>query len=569
MKISKAAGALVLTSFITVSDAGADDGYRQQAGIDSAVSRYGVKGKGVVIAILDRGIEWQNPDFINTNGTTRIKWLLDMSGQNWCNTPKVEPREYTEREINLALRGRGTLETRDAVGHGTLTAGIAAGNGRLHAYRKYRGVAPKADLIIVKMTSDGAPEHHDQPAEARFNGCIPDALDWLDKKLNKIRKPVVGLINSGVQLWGPTDGSSNVSQKIDEVFGKRRGRIFVIPSGDEGCLPTHAGGMYSNQDTIVKLSRITTAPSKEKTQLAMWFRGPPVSVNVEFDGGDRSMQASTDAPGKYDSKNGISIWVREPGQELDPRISNSGDHFVEVTLKDHFVDGHIILRGHSPTEGRFDIYSDSTGRGKPSRKCPDYSAVTRFLDHLALGRLTDYASTMSAIVIGAYVSTDTWLDIDGKPRKKNDIDVTGRLWSGSSGGPTRDGRRGVDLAAPGESIFGTYATNSTWALRSTSAKNSKLEIDRSFFVQGGGWRYAWQGATSGAAPIAVGAIALMLQMKPDLTSDQARDLLTATAISDKDTDLTPNYGWGYGKINVRGALDRLCKLYRQPKCLRR
>ena len=54
-----------------------------------------------------------------------------------------------------------------------------------------------------------------------------------------------------------------------------------------------------------------------------------------------------------------------------------------------------------------------------------------------------------------------------------------------------------------------------------------------------------------------------------LDSDQARDLLTATAISDKDTDLTPNYGWGYGKINVRGALDRLCKLYRQPKCLRR
>src|SRR5690242_9710912 len=56
---------------------------RQNSGTTAAQSKYGVTGKGVVIAILDRGIDYQHPDFRNADGTTRIKWMLDMSGQNY------------------------------------------------------------------------------------------------------------------------------------------------------------------------------------------------------------------------------------------------------------------------------------------------------------------------------------------------------------------------------------------------------------------------------------------------------------------------------------------------------
>ena len=564
MKFSKIIGTLILAGFVTVSDAGAEDGYRKQAGIDSAAARYGVTGRGVVIAILDRGIEWQNPDFIKPDGTTRIKALLDMSGQNWCRTPKKKPREYTERQINRALRRHRMLDTRDAVGHGTLTAGIAAGNGRAYAKGKYRGVAPEADLIIVKMTSEWEPEHDGQPEQKDFNGCILDALDWLDKKLNRIGKPAVGLINSGTQLWGPTDGSSSVSRKIDEVFGKRRpGRVFVLPSGDEGCLPTHAGGEYSRRETIVKFNRVATMDSPLSSQLAIWFRGPPASIEVAFDGIDGSVKARSDIPDNYGGGNGIEISVREPGKEGYPADSSSRDRLAVVYFDRHFVGGRIILKGLAPNKGRFDIYSDLSNSETISNECPDYSAVTRFLNHLEPGRLTDYASTKSAIIVGAYVSTDTWIDIDGR-RQWWDKGRRGKLWSGSAGGPTRDGRRGVDLTAPGENIFGTYATNSAWALR--PGKDTEYVTNRGWFIQGGGGRYVRQAATSGAAPIVAGAVALMLEMKPDLTSDQARALLTTSAISDENTGHTPKYHWGHGKINVRGALDRLCKLYRLPRC---
>src|SRR4029077_11339608 len=87
--------AFLFTNFCAVHELQAADLFRQQSGVDRAVERYGVSGKGVIIAILDRGIEWKNRNFITPDGTTRIKWLLDMSGQNWCNPPKPPAKEYS------------------------------------------------------------------------------------------------------------------------------------------------------------------------------------------------------------------------------------------------------------------------------------------------------------------------------------------------------------------------------------------------------------------------------------------------------------------------------------------
>ena len=103
-----------------------DDVARTQTRADQAIQKYGVSGKGVTVAILDRGIDWTHPDFIRPDGKTRIKWLLDMTGQNQCEGSPA-PIEYTEAQINAALAGGSTIDSRDAVGHGTVTAGIAAG----------------------------------------------------------------------------------------------------------------------------------------------------------------------------------------------------------------------------------------------------------------------------------------------------------------------------------------------------------------------------------------------------------------------------------------------------------
>ena len=191
---------LLLCLWLAAPSAGLDLA-RQSSGATAAQSKYGVTGKGVAVAILDRGIDWQHPDFRNPDGTTRIKWMLDMSGQSWCDAGNPAPVEYSQSQINAALQGGAAIAERDAIGHGTLTAGIAAGNGRASS-GKYTGIAPDTDLIIVKMTSDGAPAHGSQPAEASFVSCIRDALTWR-----------VGLEPAGGRDCWPDRAQGGFSQK--------------------------------------------------------------------------------------------------------------------------------------------------------------------------------------------------------------------------------------------------------------------------------------------------------------------------------------------------------------------
>ena len=92
--------AAVWTSHIAAMDL-----VRPETRADLAVSTFNVDGTGVTVAILDRGIDWSHPDFINANGTTRIKAMLDMSGFNLCSAGNLAPVEYSEAQINAALSG--------------------------------------------------------------------------------------------------------------------------------------------------------------------------------------------------------------------------------------------------------------------------------------------------------------------------------------------------------------------------------------------------------------------------------------------------------------------------------
>jgi subtilisin family serine protease len=505
---------------------------RVESQTDAAVAKYGVSGSGVTVAVLDRGIDWRNPDFIRPDGTTRIKWILDMSGQNLCDPSNPPPAEYTEAQINAALAGGPPIGERDAVGHGTATAGVAAGNGSAFADGRYRGIAPQADLIVVKVTSEGAPAHDGEPPESPFQGCIDQALDWLDGKMTQLGQPAVAIINSGTQ-WGPVDGTSAVSRKIDQVFGANTpGRVFIAPAGDEGGLNNHAGGTYDDTgDTVVGTMKSTT----DTSYLQMWYTGgTPANVTVTFADGT---VVGPVGPGQFLDQNGIFIIQYQPGSEFYPWTSSSGDRAVWIRMIGHSGAGSIRISALQGA-GAFDVYGDVSG--------PNLTSILSFSDHLVPGHLTDYAATHSAIVVADYVVRTSYVDIDGISRDLSNEGAVGDLWYRSSDGPTRDGRTPpVDLAASGQNLFTSSAQNSYW-------HSLRFNLNQ----EGGGW-YVRFGGTSGSAPIVVGAVALMLQMQPTLTADQARQVLQSTAVSDSFTGMTPNPSWGYGKLNVLAALDAL------------
>jgi hypothetical protein len=523
---------LTLTFLAASGSASALNDARVETRTDDAMSDFGVTGKGVTIAVLDRGISWRHPDFINPDGTTRIYKMLDMSGQSGCDANNPDPVEYTAQQINQALMNGTDLGSRDAVGHGTQTAGTAAGNGRGMNDLRYMGIAPEADLVIVKLTSEGAPAHGEYPAEAPFVACYEDGIEWAAAVMDEMDQPGALIINSGTQ-YGPMDGTSAISRKLTEVFPEDLpGRIVVIPSGDEGSLPNHAKTTFDASMTrAIGLSRDSTTGAA----LVAWYDGDvPAEVSIAFDDGTEVGPVS---PGESVTDNGITLINYHPG--TDGWQSTSGDHHVWARISDHATTGSFRIRALNPGDGTgtVDLYTDVIG--------PNLTPLTRITDNLAPGRLQDWATTPSVIVAADHNLHTHWTDIDGMARSITDEGEVDDLWLKSSGGPTRDGREpGVDVSAPGQGVFAAVGEDSYWGTL------------RWAMPQGSEGRYLRFGGTSASAPMVLGAVALMLEVHPTLTTRQAREILRETARQDTFTGAVPNVDWGYGKLDVHAAVER-------------
>ena len=250
------------------------DKVRLETGVDAAIAKYGITGRNVVVGILDRGIDWLNNDFRNGDGTTRVAYIFDLTddtGAHATGNSYGVGTIYTRAQINQALTSGVALPTRDAVGHGTTTTGLAAGNGRNSLGGKYRGIAPNATIISVKIVSDGAPAHDDQPAESAYfqSDRILVAIDFVRDKAAELGMPAVMLLNLGSQ-GGPTDGSSSLARKIDATVGSGiPGLVFVTGTGDDGNMPNRAGG------TVVQGGTVAIQIQKASANLVfdLWYTG--------------------------------------------------------------------------------------------------------------------------------------------------------------------------------------------------------------------------------------------------------------------------------------------------------
>ncbi len=220
------------------------DKARTEARVDEAVATYGVTGKGVIYAMIDRGIDWQTNDFRNSDGTTRIAYIFDLtddSGAESLDNPYQMGTIYTRDQIDAALKTASPLATRDAVGHGTANTGVAAGNGRNNP--KYGGVAPNVVIIAVKIVAEDVPAHDGQAAEKAFYQAarVPVAIDFVRDKAKELGMPASVVLDIG-SIGGPTDGSSTLVRKFDAFVGTARGLSLIVGTGDNGGVPNRAGG---------------------------------------------------------------------------------------------------------------------------------------------------------------------------------------------------------------------------------------------------------------------------------------------------------------------------------------
>ena len=223
------------SSFSSIGQEGLEDNQQKK-------QSFPLIGKGVLIGIVDSGIDYEHPDFRNADGTTRILALWDQTLQNGKPPQGYHiGTEFTSEQINEALRMEVREEryrivpSRDTSGHGTAVAGIAAGNGRGSKNGKYRGAAPEAGLLIVKM--GGAGETGFPRTTQLMRG-----VDYIVRKAEELKKPVAINISFG-NTYGSHDGTSLLERYLNTV-SERWKNVICVGSGNEGTTAGHAAGEY-------------------------------------------------------------------------------------------------------------------------------------------------------------------------------------------------------------------------------------------------------------------------------------------------------------------------------------
>jgi len=490
--------------------------------------------------MIDRGIDYRHPDFIDDQGNTRIEYIFDITDNTGINDPDNIYNVgtiYDKAEIQAAL-DNNTMPpiTNDNHGHGTATTGIMCGDGSGTVSREFKGVAPNAKIISIKFIRDGFPASGSMPGESGFfdPGKLPAAFAFAHDKITELGLPSTTLMNFG-SINGPTDGTSLICQQIDGYVSQ--GHPLVCGVGDDGGGENKAVGTIAQGQTIeIEINKVSFG-----IRFDLWYSElDRFDVSVQRPNGvvEGPFASPVDANSSNDQfPTDMAIYHRGANVEFFGATSNRRDLLIDLSGPTGIY--KIILEGKT---------IGGSGDFIATLNPATYVGANGFLNFIQpQGSINDYSSAFSAISPGDYVVVNDWIDINDVPRSITDQGAPGEIWVGSSEGPTHDGRLGIDFAAPGELCAAAYSSDSFYG-----------RLDANKFQNGNGL-YGLQNAVSAAAPVTMGVIALMLEVDPTLNHDQIRTILQQTARTDNFTQTTPNNTWGHGKIDAMAAVQTVLR----------
>lgn len=501
-----------------------------------------LKGNGVVIGVIDQGLDFLLDDFRDVNGKTRIAFLWDQTlvPQRGETSPHgfhygVEYDQYAiDQELASSsstslIRHRITEEA-----HGTHVTGIAAGNGRSsdlnYPRGKYIGMAPEATIIFVQPGVEEGSETFVDSAH------VADAVEYIFTRANSLGMPCV--INMSLnQNGGSHDGESVVEHAIDRLLEEEKGRAFVVVAGNEHSWRSHASGQLSTGGKRQLHWRFggpfppnSTLPpgahDRTRNEMEVWYSSRDVfNIRIIDPAGNSTRGISTDSDGISDfvlGNNKVHI-----DAERFTELNGEGRIYIEVDRDtDDLQSGTwlVEIEAVDVRDGRFDAWVERDKRD-PTNGFADQSFFED-PDFDASMTLGTPATARRAIVVANY-------------------DHVKQVIAPSSGrGMTRDQRHKPDLSAPGTEITSSCALGGR---PNQSGQIVPMRVKKT--------------GTSMAAPHVAGIVALLFERAKQLpqrrlTAQQVRKLLIASATNPSGATAF-DQSWGYGRVNAEEALKLL------------
>lgn len=479
-----------------------------------------LRGNGVIVAILDTGIDYLNQEFMREDDTTRILRIWDQTIDS-DKTPKgfIHGSEYLEDEINKAIQSQkqglnpyDIVPSKDENGHGTKMAGIIGGRG---VNREVIGAAPDCRFIIIKL--EEAAKRYINYYFAKGDGPkyrntdILMALKYLYNLSFEINEPIVIYIPLGSNL-GAHSGSSILERYIDTKISQKNSLVVVTSTGNEGNSDTHTSGIIgSNKESAV----------------------------IEINCGKNQNGLFLQIYGKRPSKFGLSV------------TSPSGETFENANPQ---TTKHILINENPPWIFIYEGTSVEVTYDSPDEFTGDEKFIIR-IENIKEG-IWKFELTGEHIVEGRY---DAWIIqrelLDPETRFLNPSPYT-------------------TLTIPGTAsrvITTAYYNQNNGATVSESGRGyTRKDIIQPLLAAGGinalttkpgGGTVRVSGASVGAAVLA-GCCALIMQWAvvdendPQMYASKLQTYLIRGARK-REGDIYPNKQWGYGILDVQGIFNSL------------
>lgn len=462
-----------------------------------------LNGEGVVVAIIDTGIDYLNDEFKDLDGKTRIISIWDQTIPSELNESKLVPfgKVYNSDLINEAIQsyklGENPYEivpSRDYNGHGTAMAGIVGATG---VNKDIKGVAPKCEYVVVKIAEAEYIKRKletDKPVYSLYN--IIAALEYIKTLLYENGKPIVILLPLGSNN-GNHKGRSIFDNYISNI-SSNVGVVIVTSTGNEGDKDGHVSGIIEERNDVEVID-LMVAEGQKYIEAEIWIDLPNiVEVNLISPSGEETgfIQAISGA-------NKLNKFIFE---ETETSITYSlpdvysGEELIAITMS-NIVAGvwQIKLKLRSGEMARYNAWLWQSGLLKPK---------TRFSPSDQFGTITVPSDSEFVITVAAYnQNNNSLLAYSGVAFRNEDIST-------------------IDFAAGGVDTLTVGLNNTTQVINGTSL----------------------------AAAVGAGACVVLFQWGivnknyPYLYSQSIATFLRRGVIR-RGNDIHPNPEWGYGTLN--------------------